>query len=166
MTANAPAAGDQRRPPVWVFRRLAPLIRALLRSPLAGLLDRRLMLLSYRGRRSGREYEIPIGYFAWDDGVLALSSRRWWINLREEQQVTLLIRRQRYDASATVYDAHAEVAACLQQFVERFGPKAARGLLLGLPGDREPTVEELARAAARTAVIKFQLEQPIASQSQ
>jgi len=42
----------------------------------------------------------------------------------------------------------------------RYGPKAARGLLLGLPGDRDPTDAELSRAAARTAVIQFHIDQP------
>jgi hypothetical protein len=69
-------APDQRRPPVRVYRALNPLVRALLRSPLTPLLDRRLMLLSYPGRRSRREFVIPIGYFPWDDGVLSLTSAR------------------------------------------------------------------------------------------
>jgi hypothetical protein len=153
-------APDQRRPPVWMFRALNPFVRALLRSPLARLLEGRLMLLAYRGRRSGREFAIPIGYFAWDDGVLALSSARWWVNLRDGQPVQLLIRGQQQDATATVYERPDEVAARLLQFVERLGPKAARGLMLGLPSDRKPTAEELSRAAKRTAVIQFHIEQP------
>jgi hypothetical protein len=36
-------------------------MRALLRSPLHGLLSGMLMLLSYTGRKSGRTYTIPIG---------------------------------------------------------------------------------------------------------
>lgn len=42
-------APDQRRPPVWLFRALSPLVRALVRSP---LLDRRLMLFN-AGERFG-----------------------------------------------------------------------------------------------------------------
>jgi hypothetical protein len=139
MASGAELAPDQKRPPVWLFRALNPLVRTLLRSPLARILDGRLMLLTYRGRRSGREFTIPIGYFPWDDGVLSLSATRWWVNVRDAQPAQLLIRRQRQDATATVYDRPDEVAAHLEQFVARFGHKAARGLLLGLPRDRDPT---------------------------
>jgi hypothetical protein len=119
-------------------------------------LSQRLMLLTYRGRRSGRRYTIPIGYYPWDEGVLSISSTRWLVNVRCGEPVELWIRGQRHAAVATVYEARDEVAARLREMAERFGPKAARGLLLGLPRDRAPNDSELTRAAERTAVIRFQ----------
>jgi len=62
-----PPAGDEAAKPLaplWLLR-LNPLMRALLRSPLHGLLSGMLMLLSYTGRKSGKVYTIPIGYFLW-----------------------------------------------------------------------------------------------------
>ncbi len=70
--SKRPPAGDAgtKPPPLWLFRALNPLMRALLRSPFHGLLSGMLMLLSYTGRKSGRTYTIPIGYFDWDAGEL------------------------------------------------------------------------------------------------
>lgn len=39
-----------------------PVLRALLRSPIHGLASRYVALISYTGRRSGREYTIPCFY--------------------------------------------------------------------------------------------------------
>lgn len=149
-------APDQRRPPAWVFRRANPLVRAILRLMPRGRLSRRLMLLSYRGRRSGRQYTIPIGYFPWgEDGVVSVSSTRWLVNVRGGEPVELWISGERHAATPAVYESGEEVAARLRELSERLGPKTARGLLLGLPGDRAPNDAELARAAERTAVIHF-----------
>jgi hypothetical protein len=43
-------------------RAVNPLVRWLLRSRLHWLVSRRLTLISYTGRRSGRRYTIPVGY--------------------------------------------------------------------------------------------------------
>jgi hypothetical protein len=42
-----------------------PVMKALLRSPLHRLLDGTLVLLTYTGRKTGKQYTIPIGYFVW-----------------------------------------------------------------------------------------------------
>ncbi len=84
---------EQRRPPRLLLKAANPLVRMLLRSPLHRLLSGQLMLLVYRGRRSGRMYTFPVGYFTWgDDQVIAFSSARWWVNLRDGRTVRLLLR--------------------------------------------------------------------------
>jgi hypothetical protein len=67
---------DQRRPPVALFKIANYVVRPLLRSPLHPLLSGQLMLLAYRGRRTGREHTIPIGYFSLGDDTLIASVRR------------------------------------------------------------------------------------------
>ena len=39
-----------------------PVIAGLLRSPLHGVASRRLLLLTFRARRSGRRITLPVGY--------------------------------------------------------------------------------------------------------
>ena len=73
-----------------------PVVRALLRSPLHPLLSRRLALISYTGRRSGREWTIPVGYALNGDRVTiavgAAEHKRWWRNLRGGAPVRVRIR--------------------------------------------------------------------------
>ena len=44
-------------------------------------------------------------------------------------------------------------ADILAEFARRNGPQAAKGLMLGLPGDRQPDRQQLLAAAARTTVV-------------
>jgi hypothetical protein len=149
---------DQRTPPLAIFRIANRVVRPLLRSPLHRLLSGQIMLLAYRGRRSGQEHTIPIGYFAWDDDtVLSFSSARWWINLREGRPVRLLMRGHWRDAVPTVAGSIEERATLLGAFARRYGPQRAGRLPVGLPNDRQPTEEELQRAATKTAIVHFAL---------
>jgi hypothetical protein len=60
-----------------IFKAANMVVRPLLRSRLHGVLSSRLMLLDYTGRKTGRRYTFPVGYFPWDDGaVLAFSAAR------------------------------------------------------------------------------------------
>lgn len=138
---------NPRLPSVKLFRPVNKLVRPLLGSPLHRMLSGRLLLLTYVGRKSGRRITIPIGYFDWEpDTVLALSSQPSWMpNLRGGRAVRLRVRGDEKSAVPTVVDDEAEVAALLGEFARRKGPRAAKGLMLGLPGDRQPTDEELAK---------------------
>jgi F420H(2)-dependent quinone reductase len=147
-------------PSVAMARRANTLIRPLLSSPLHRVLSGRLMLLTYTGRKSGRQFTVPIGYFDWDPGtVLSMSSHLIWIvNLRGGSAVRLRIRGREYGATPKVIEDDADVAAVLGDFVDRKGPKAATVLRLGLPGDRRPTDDELQRAGSMTRLVLFQLD--------
>jgi hypothetical protein len=147
--------GEQRRPPVWVLRTFNPVVRTVLQSPLHSLLSGRLLLLRFTGRRSSRVYTVPIGWFSWDRGAFSISARSWWVNLTDERPVQLLVRGRWVEAVPRVASEPREVADLLGEFATRKGPKAARGLLLGLPSDRLPTRGELEKAAPKTAVILF-----------
>jgi hypothetical protein len=150
---------NTKLPPVTIFRAANKVIRPLLASPLHNILSGRLMLLTYSGRKSGKQFTIPIGYFHWNDGeILSMSSLRSWIvNLRDGRTVSLRIRRRQHTAVPTVIEGNTEIAALLKEFAQRKGAKAAKGLMLDLPGDRLPTDDELIAAAAKTRLVLFRL---------
>jgi hypothetical protein len=77
--------------------------------------------------------------------------------MRGRPNVRLRIRGRDHSAVPTVIEDAAEVAAVLGDFARRKGPKAAKGLMLGLPGDRQPTERELHAAAARARLVRFNL---------
>jgi len=65
-----------------------PVLKALLRSPLHGLVSRNMALISVTGRRSGQVYTFPVGYKRDGErvtiGVGWPDRKRWWRNLRGE----------------------------------------------------------------------------------
>ena len=87
---------------VWerrYFRVLNAVMRILLRSPLHRLRSGRVVLLGFRGRRSGRRYLMPVSY--WEprpSQVVCLTSAtwsRWWQNLDGAEVVVWLRGHER-----------------------------------------------------------------------
>lgn len=73
-------------------------MRRLLRSPLHGLLSRKVMLLEVTGRRSGRHYVIPIAYGrCGDDVLMGVAKATWLRNLTPDRAVTVTVRGRRHD---------------------------------------------------------------------
>ena len=117
------------------------------------------MLLGYTGGRSGRRYCFPIGYFAWGEGTpLSFSSRRWPFTLPAAVDIELLVRGRARSATAVVVSGQQEKAVLLAEFARRKGPRTARRLMIGLPGDRLPSADEVATAAAATTIVRFDLD--------
>src|SRR4051812_34863444 len=63
--------------------------RPLLRSPAHGLLSDKLLLLTFRGRKTGRRFSIPMQYTEQGDNKILLvpqspERKTWWRNLRGE----------------------------------------------------------------------------------
>jgi hypothetical protein len=87
-----------------------PLVRSLLRSPLHRLASRRLALISYTGRRSGRRITIPVGYeIAGLQVTISLGSperKVWWRSLTGTgAPVELVIRGRRRTGHAIATQA-------------------------------------------------------------
>ena len=71
-----------------------PILRVLLRSPLHVIASDWLLLLSYRGRRSGTRYTTPVAYQRDGDAIVVTTLREpvvWWRNFRESHPATLWI---------------------------------------------------------------------------
>lgn len=83
-------------------RQFQKLPRAILRSPLHGIMSRHTLLLTFTGRKSGKVYATPVNYVRKDDEVLLTTTHPWWKNLQDEVPVTLHIRGRKHDGTAKV----------------------------------------------------------------
>ncbi len=99
---------NRRQPPgIWVTNHPAnPLLRPLLRGPAGHQLGRQLALIRYRGRRTGRLYELPVQYTRNGDRVWILPAaperKTWWRNLRGGAAVELVLAGRHHCGHATV----------------------------------------------------------------
>jgi hypothetical protein len=83
------------------------MVRGILRSPAHGLLSRRLILLEYQGRRTGRTFAIPLRYAeAGDAGIVALAveprRKQWWRSFVAPRPAVVLHRGTWHDVVGTV----------------------------------------------------------------
>lgn len=96
------------------------LISAVLRSPAHHVLSRFTILLRYRGRKSGREYTIPVQYAEHDAQLILYAmgaeDKQWWRNLRDAE-VDVLLRGRWRRAHARIVRGDADLA---RRYRERF----------------------------------------------
>lgn len=82
------------------------LVGALLKSPLHGIASKGLLLVSWSGRKSGREFSIPVGYQEDGEDLVVLISKReeknWWRNFRSPWPARLYVRGQLRPATGEV----------------------------------------------------------------
>lgn len=129
----------------------------LLRSPLSGLLDRVLMLITIRGRRTGAEFTLPVQYASDGTALWVLpghhAHKTWWRNLVEERPVLLRLRGRDVRATAQAMlgtTATAAVETGLLAYFRRF-PRIARQF--GLIGERGSIDPQRLRALAMRSVM-------------
>lgn len=159
-TDTAGTVVSERGPPAqWLFHRVVnPLMKLLLRSPLHGLVSDSLMLITFTGRRSGREYTTPVGYHRVDDGLVVFTHSDWWKNLRGGAEVRLLLRGERRVALAEPVEDPEVVADYVLAFIDRHGLDAARRLGLEFEGDTAPSRADLIEGIESTVVIELSLQ--------
>lgn len=132
----------------------------LLRSPLHGIFSNGMMVLYYKGRKSGRQISLPIGYYEQPDGSLlttSLRSRTWWRNLRERAPVVLNLKGHLRKAYGEALESPLDVMKGLDDLFSQ-QPKLARyfGIQPGPDGLADST--SLQRVAKERVLVRFELQ--------
>jgi len=135
-------------PPPALVKMGNPLVRILLGSPLHGVLDGSFLVLHLTGRKTGRLYNIPVGYVDMEGRLAVVTVARWRVNLRGGADVEVTRHGRRRPMHALLDEDPASVAVSYQAMIDRIGlKKAQRQLGISLPGGRAPTALELKDAA-------------------
>ncbi len=135
------------RPPLRLLRIANPVVRGVLGSPLHRILSGALVVLEYRGRRTGRAYRIPLQYAETARGtivVLAVQPERklWWRSFAPPARAVVLVAGEERAMTGRLLGGD-ERREALVAYLARF-PRAARALSLG----RDPIDAALDGAAA------------------
>ena len=141
-----------------------PIIKTLLRSPLHGFVSKNMMLMTYTGRKSGRQYEVPMNYFPIHENgseFLATTSkpeRVWWRNLRNGAEVRVLVRGKTYPAYAVAYQAEGEVGEHLHTLFHQ-NPGVAKYFDVKVDSLGVPDQDDVARLAGETVFIRTEFKE-------
>ncbi|MBN2112808.1 MAG: nitroreductase family deazaflavin-dependent oxidoreductase [Acidimicrobiia bacterium] len=135
--------------------------KGVLRSPLHRTMSRNLLLLTYQGRRTGKEYTIPVGYarFSRDELVVVAGrpeGKTWWTNMRGPLAVKVLLAGREIPGEARLVTGE-EAAARLAAYFEQI-PRAARLFRLPAGPDGKVAPERLPEVAAALPVIAIRLK--------
>ncbi len=135
-------------PPQALINLANPAVRAVLRSPVHGAMDGGLLLLHIVGRKTGRRYDIPVGYVELDGRLLVVTQHAWRANVRGGAEVEVTSHGRRERMHCTLDEDPSSVAATLHRLIEQRGPKAAQRLTgLRVESGEAPSVGQLEAAA-------------------
>jgi hypothetical protein len=103
---------------MWFMNKIAnPFVRLILRSPLHGLMSAGLLLISYRGRKSGKEYTLPVQYTQDGKKIYIIpgmpEQKTWWRNLKGGLPVRLTLRGQVVNGNGIILEQPRDAAEIL-----------------------------------------------------
>lgn len=127
-----------------------------LRTPLRVFLGD-TMLITVTGRKTGRNYSTPVGFYREGDCLWVLTSRdrTWWRNVRNGAAVSLLLHGKNLDATAQAELKEDAVTALLQEYITRV-PMAARSLGIRME-NKKTNQEDLVRVARDKLFVRVKL---------
>ncbi|MCK6583361.1 MAG: nitroreductase/quinone reductase family protein [Anaerolineales bacterium] len=129
----------------------------VLRSPFHKLLSGGMMLITVTGRKTGRKFTTPVGFYEKDDHlwVLTTRNRTWWKNLQDGAEVELFLRHNQVFAYAEPELDQRSVEVRLVEYLG-YVPRAAKPLGIRIQ-DRTPYPEDISRVARERLFVKFKL---------
>jgi deazaflavin-dependent oxidoreductase (nitroreductase family) len=130
----------------------------VLRSPFHGLLSNGMMLLTVTGRKTGKKYTTPVGYYREGEYLWVITSRdrTWWRNLRGGAEVGLLLKRKPVTAFAEPDMDEESVEARMYDYVKHV-PQAAKPLGIHIENGNA-NAEDIARTAKDRLFVKIQVK--------
>jgi hypothetical protein len=156
---SSPQTDAPRKPPKALFKyAVNPLLGLLLRSPLHGRISNALLLLTFKGRVSGKTYTTPVGYHRAGETILVFTHSPWWKNFVGGAPVTMLLEGEAVQGRAEVSRDLETILAEVEPLMRKYGAKQARRMALTLDPNREPTTEELRAAIADQGLVMVRIQ--------
>lgn len=151
----SPAFRTAPNPPAFVSR----FVRLLLRSPFHGFLSNFALILTLRGRKTGKLYAIPITYLQEGKTVFCLTKARWWNNLGDGAEVLLHLRGKQIKGMASPVFQQPLIEEKIVQTI-RMNARFARYFGVVLDDQKLPDPASLKLATSHYTLISIHLVHP------
>jgi deazaflavin-dependent oxidoreductase (nitroreductase family) len=129
----------------------------VLRSPLHGLLSNGMMLITVTGRKTGKKYATPVGYYRENGTLWVITSRNrtWWRNLCSGAEISLLLKRKPVHGFAELELDETAVESRLVEYLRHI-PQAVNSWKIRMENGM-PNAEDIARIARDRLFVKVKL---------
>ncbi len=131
----------------------------ILRSPFHSILSNGMMLITITGRKTGKAYTTPVGYYVEGEYLWVITSRerKWWRNLQGGATVDLLLKRKPVRGVADVELDEKAVEARMYEYL-RHVPQAAKPMKVRVENGK-PDPQDIANTAKDRLFVKIKLAQ-------
>ena len=121
----------------------------VLRSPFHGMLSNGMMLITVTGRKTGKKYTTPVGYY--EEGgylwVITSHDRHWWRNVKDGAEVSLLLKKKPVHGFAEAILDSKAVENRMAEYLQHV-PMAAKQLGIRMENNIA-NIEDVVRAAMK-----------------
>lgn len=141
-------------PPPIVLKVVNPVLRLLLHTPLLGAAREQFMVISFKGRKTGRPYTIPLSAHRIDDNLYALTGAPWKRNFRDGATAKVLLDGKTTTMHGELIQGRAATADLYRRCSESYGVKRAeRALGLKFRDQQLPSLEDFTQAVQRDHLV-------------
>jgi deazaflavin-dependent oxidoreductase (nitroreductase family) len=130
----------------------------VLRSPFHGMLSNGMMLITVTGRKTGKTYTTPVGYY--EEGgylwVITSRDRKWWRNLQGGADVNLLLKRKPVNGFADIELDDKAVEARMYEYVKHI-PQAAKPMGIRVENGNA-NAEDIIRTSKERLFVKISVD--------
>lgn len=153
---EAPAI-ERVHPPDALMKLANPVMKFL--APRARPVQEFVIILHYRGRKSGRSYDQPVGYRLIEGTITLLTSSKWRHNFRGGMEIEVTYRGKRRGARATLIEDPDAVASYYESQFLRYGRKDfMRRMGMRINVERQPSHSEWLEAIEREKMSMVRID--------
>ena len=142
--------------PESLFVIVNPIVGLLLRSPIHGFWSKSLLLITFTGNKSGRQYTTPVRYVRVGNLIRCFTSSEnmWWRNLRGGADVMLRAQGEDKKFRATAIENDPDrIREALVHYLRKY-PQDAAYLKIRLNKDRTLVTEDLDHASNSSILVE------------
>ena len=149
---------------MWFMNKITnPIVRLILLSPLYRLLSGSLLLISYRGRKSGKEYTLPVQYAQAENQIYILpgmpEQKTWWRSLKGGAQVRVTLAGKTVAGRGKLLEPESELETIVKGFdlyLQRF-PTLAKSFQVGIDTTGQFNDGDLRAACVGLVMVRVDL---------
>ncbi len=149
---------------MWFMNKIAnPFVKIVLRSPLHKWMSAAVLLITYRGRKSGKEYTLPVQYVQDGNNIYIVpgypEKKTWWQNLKDGLDVRLLLKGQTRCGWGIILDCESnlkEIIGAFGLYLQRF-PSSAKIYNVRIEEEGLPNMEDLHTAVKSIKMVRVEL---------
>ena len=134
-----------------------PFIAFLARSPLHFLLSHQVLVIQFKGRKSGKQYLVPVSYHEHGTSYtcVTLRSNIWWRNLKELTHIQIWLKGKLQDCQIDLEFNNDQIIKTTLRDLVTNNKIDAYFAKIKLNKDGTPHSDDLSQAAKIHTVLKF-----------
>jgi hypothetical protein len=112
---------ENSSPPKGFLKVIDPVFKTLLKTPLGGVLPKTTSVISFKGRKSGKPYNLVVMVHDIDGQRYVFSQRVWMVNFKGGAPIAVRQAGKKLSGTGTLVSDPVEIAPLLQKAVDAHG---------------------------------------------